>query len=742
MVPAAVKRARTISLLALAALVAVGALVALSLSVENSAQFQRLQPVVLLASAVAVLVLSVLIARKVVQLVAARRRGDPGSRLTARTAAVFGALVALPLVTVYLFSLGFLNRGIDSWFRDEVKQGLNDSASLSRSVRDLLLREHGEIAERFAERLAGLPSSQMLVELDRELAASGANEIVIYGEHARILGVASRSVSDALPPRPPAELVRRIADGATYVSFEPLAGSNYLIRAAAPVPGGMLGPQDARFVVAAYDPPSRFAELTEAVDRSRSTYADVEALREPLKYSFSVTLTLVLLVTLLGAIYGAIFSAEVLFKPVQDLMAGTRAVARGDLETRVPPSSDDEMGSLVDSFNDMTFGLRRAREENAASRLAVERERERLALILARLSSGVLAVDRALVLRLANAAAGHILGVDFAGREGQPLDAIESADPRLRQFVVALRERLDAGREEWREQLELAADGAAPARVLACACVPLPQGGEPGFVVVLEDVTHLLQAQRDAAWGEVARRLAHEIRNPLTPIQLSAERMRLRLLPGLTGQDAEMVERSTHTIVQQVESMKQMVNDFSEYARAPAVRVAPFDLNGLVTEVADLYRAQEAAIPIVVELDPAIERIEADRGRVRQVLNNLLTNALEALEGVRPASIQLQTRLVEERGAPAVVVTVTDNGPGFQPEMLGRVFDPYVTSKPRGTGLGLAIVKKIVEDHGGRIEAENRPEGGARVRVMLPLREGAREQALRERRSELRRERA
>ncbi len=742
MVPAAVKRARTIALLALAALVAVGALVALSLSVENSAQFQRLQPVVLLASAVAVLVLSVLIARKVVQLVAARRRGDPGSRLTARTAAVFGALVALPLVTVYLFSLGFLNRGIDSWFRDEVKQGLNDSASLSRSVRDLLLREHGEIAERFAERLAGLPSSQMLVELDRELAASGANEIVIYGEHARILGVASRSVSDALPPRPPAELVRRIADGATYVSFEPLAGSNYLIRAAAPVPGGMLGPQDARFVVATYDPPSRFAELTEAVDRSRSTYADVEALREPLKYSFSVTLTLVLLVTLLGAIYGAIFSAEVLFKPVQDLMAGTRAVARGDLETRVPPSSDDEMGSLVESFNDMTFGLRRAREENAASRLAVERERERLALILARLSSGVLAVDRALLLRLANAAAGHILGVDFAGREGQPLDAIESADPRLRQFVAALRERLDAGREEWREQLELAADGTAPARVLACACVPLPQGGEPGFVVVLEDVTHLLQAQRDAAWGEVARRLAHEIRNPLTPIQLSAERMRLRLLPGLTGQDAEMVERSTHTIVQQVESMKQMVNDFSEYARAPAVRVAPFDLNGLVTEVADLYRAQEAAIPIVVELDPAIERIEADRGRVRQVLNNLLTNALEALEGVRPASIRLQTRLVEERGAPVVVVTVTDNGPGFQPEMLGRVFDPYVTSKPRGTGLGLAIVKKIVEDHGGRIEAENRPEGGARVRVMLPLREGAREQALRERRSELRRERA
>lgn len=742
MVAAPVKRVRTVALLALAALVAVGALVALSLSVENSAQFERLQPVVLLASAFAVLVLAVLIARKVLQLVAARRRGDPGSRLTARTAVVSGALVALPLVTVYAFSLGFLNRGIDSWFRDEVKQGLNDSAALSRSVRDLLLREHGEIAERFAQRLSSLPSAEMLVELDRELAASDANEIVIYGEHARILGIASRSVPDALPAQPPPELVRRVADGATYVSFEPLAGSSYLIRAAAPVPGGMMGPQDARFVVATYDPPSRFAELTEAVDRSRSTYADVEALRQPLKYSFSVTLTLVLLVTLLGAIYGAIFSAELLFRPVQDLMAGTRAVARGDLETRVPPSADDEMGSLVESFNDMTLGLRRAREENAASRLAVERERERLALILARLSSGVLAVDRGLVLQLANAAAGDILGVDLSGREGQPLDAIEGEDPRLRQFLAALRERLAEGREEWREQLELAADGAMPTRVLACACVPLPQGGEPGYVIVLEDVTHLLQAQRDAAWGEVARRLAHEIRNPLTPIQLSAERMRRRLLPGLTGQDAEMVERSTHTIVQQVESMKQMVNDFSEYARAPAVRLAPFDLNQLVTEVADLYRAQEAAIPIVVDLDPAIERIEADRGRVRQVLNNLLTNALEALEGAQPATIGLQTRLVEEAGVPCASLTVTDNGPGFQPDMLGRVFDPYVTSKSRGTGLGLAIVKKIVEDHGGQIEAENRPEGGARVRVMLPLRSGVRMQASRERRSESRRERA
>jgi nitrogen fixation/metabolism regulation signal transduction histidine kinase len=277
-----------------------------------------------------------------------------------------------------------------------------------------------------------------------------------------------------------------------------------------------------------------------------------------------------------------------------------------------------------------------------------------------------------------------------------------------------------------------------------CACVPLPaEDATPrSYVIVFDDVTNLLQAQRDAAWGEVARRLAHEIKNPLTPIQLSAERMRRKLLPGLNVADAEMVERSTHTIVQQVESMKQMVNDFSEYARAPSMHVANFDLNQLATEVADLYRSQGTLVTIDTVLDAGVTSIEADRGRIRQVLNNLLTNAFEALEQVQGARIELRTELAANEPLPAVWMTVLDNGPGFQRDLLARIFDPYVTSKPRGTGLGLAIVKKIVEDHGGRIEADNQPDGGARVRVMLPLKERQRTGAIRERRTELRRERA
>jgi nitrogen fixation/metabolism regulation signal transduction histidine kinase len=655
---------------------------------------------------------------------------------------VFGALVVMPLLIVYLFSLEFLNRGIDSWFRVEIRQGLNDAVVLSRAALDLRMREYGERTDRFAQSLSEMSGSEAIFALDEERRASGAQEIVLYGEYERILAASSQSAPDALPARPPTDLVRQVREGRAYVSLEPVAEGEYVIRTAAPL-GRTEDGRDIRFVLVIHEVPRQLAELTDAVQRSYSQYGDLAALREPLKYSFRLTLTLVLLVTMLAAIYGAIFSAEQLFRPVQDLMAGTRAVAKGDLATRLPLGSRDEMGFLVHSFNDMTKRLRRAREETERTREAVEAERERLAVILARLSTGVVTVDRHLNLRLANQAAGTILGADLAANAGRLLTDIAAGDDRLRQFSDELRVRFAAGREEWREQFELSGGAGSAPRVLVCACVPLASGsaeGGPGYVIVFDDVTQLLQAQRESAWGEVARRLAHEIKNPLTPIQLSAERMRRRLAGTLSPADAEILERSTDTIVQQVETMKQMVNAFSEYARAPAMQVARFSLNQLVAEVAELYRSQDAAVEIATMIDPQLEWVEADRGRIRQILNNLVTNALEALEGVSPGRIELQTALAEAEGQSVALLTVSDNGPGFQRELLGRIFDPYVTSKPRGTGLGLAIVRKIVEEHGGRIEAENRPEGGARVRVMLPLKDRSRVASFRERRAVQRRE--
>jgi nitrogen fixation/metabolism regulation signal transduction histidine kinase len=383
------------------------------------------------------------------------------------------------------------------------------------------------------------------------------------------------------------------------------------------------------------------------------------------------------------------------------------------------------------------------------SQQAVERERERLSIILARLTTGVIAIGRDLVLRSANQAASNILGVDLEQGVGQPLDALAAENPRYARFVGEVSARLSRGEEEWREQMDLKPEMTG-ARVLVCACTPLP-GNEHadndaerqgGFVIVFDDISALLQAQRDAAWGEVARRLAHEIKNPLTPIQLSAERMRRRYLEQMTGEDAQILDRATYTIVQQGEAMKAMVNAFSEYARAPDMKVTKFPLNALVTEVADLHRVQESTVRIDVELDTHIENVEADRGRVRQILNNLIVNGVEAVENVPGGHVVASTRLESVGSAEYATITLTDNGPGFSREVLGRVFDPYVTSKPKGTGLGLAIVKKIVEEHGGRVEADNRPEGGGRVRVSLPVTDGSRQLVARERRAEPRKERA
>ncbi len=722
--------------------IGLGAFLLLAKSVQNSAEFGRLQLWILLVDACGVVALSILLARRLWRLVRDYRAHVPGSRLTARTVVIFGALVIAPLLIVYVSSLEFINQGIDSWFKVEVKQGLNDALGLSRAALDLRMREYSAHTAALAESLAGTEPADMFGKLEVARRSNQALEIAVFGARGRIIAASVENPLETMPTQPPPDLVRQVEQHLPYVSLEPQGGNRYLIRTAAPLPRAGAG-RETRYLVAIYAVPEQLAALSEAVQDSYNQYGNLAAMREPLKYSFRLTLTLVVLLAMLAAIYLAIFSAQRLVRPVQDLIEGTRAVGKGDFAKRLPLPSRDEMGFLVHSFNDMTKRLRRAREEATRSQQAVERERTRLAIILARLSTGVLAIDRSMTVRTANEAAGAILGVDLSGANGRALPELAAGHERLGQFVAALAVRFAAGREEWREQLDL--DGTGGRRTLMCACTPLPgEDSGVGFVIVFDDITALLQAQRDAAWGEVARRLAHEIKNPLTPIQLSAERLRRRLLAGMSERDADILERGTRTIVQQVETMQQMVNAFSEYARAPEMQITRFSLNQLVQEVADLYRSQDPRTQIHLELDERIESIEADRGRVRQILNNLVTNALEALDGVSTPKLEITTKLESSGDAEYAALTVCDNGPGFQRELLGRVFDPYVTSKPKGTGLGLAIVKKIIEEHGGRIDADNRPEGGARVRVVLPVKDSTRAASgsARERREQLRRERA
>ncbi|MDX1516299.1 MAG: ATP-binding protein, partial [Woeseiaceae bacterium] len=433
-----------------------------------------------------------------------------------------------------------------------------------------------------------------------------------------------------------------------------------------------------------------------------------------------------------------------LVAPIQDLVAGTRAVAKGDFDTRLPTPSRDEIGFLISSFNDMTQRLAAARREASLSQALVEAERANLEIILARLSTGVVALDSDLRIRTANQASGAILNVNLENRIGELLTEVAKNEPLLEQFVDVARVHLDADETEWREQIVLR--GEVGRRVLTCACTTLPseENTPAGYVIVFDDITALLQAQRDAAWGEVARRLAHEIKNPLTPIQLSAERMRRKYLETMSDEDAQVLDRATHTIVQQVEAMKEMVNAFSDYARAPDIDIGRFDLDKLVHEVVDLYRAQDRNIDIEVTSDPAMPPIDADIGRVRQMLHNLIRNAIEALDNTPDGRIDVHVCGAEVDGIEMAQIQVEDNGPGFKTGSVSQVFDPYVTTKPKGTGLGLAIVKKLVEEHMGTIRAENRKDGGALISIRLPLTEAAREALIAKGsgRSEMRRERA
>ncbi len=718
------------------------ALFLLSRSAQNSEDFNRLHIVILSINILGVLVLFMLLVGNLARLLREYRTNVPGARLKARIVGMFVGLAVLPLLVVFYFSVQFINRGIDSWFNVEVEEGLDNALELSRAVLEIQKREHLYATQQVARRLGLVHERQFVFELSMLRRESGASEMTLFGTNARIIATSSDRASASLPRPLTEEVALQAQQNRPFVSLDPLENGRYEIRTAAvftirgrAIPVG---------VIQAYFPVTeRLGRMTNSVENSLRGYQQMVFLREPLKSTLTLTLTVVLMLSLLAAIYGAFVLSRRLVAPIQDLVAGTRAVAQGDYDTILPTPSRDEIGFLINSFNDMTQRLATARRETSLSQALVEAERANLEVILARLSTGVVALDSDLRIRTANQASGAILNVDLENRAGEYLTEIAKNEPLLEQFVDVARVHLDAGETEWREQIVLR--GEVGRRVLSCACTTLPSDGDspPGYVVVFDDITALLQAQRDAAWGEVARRLAHEIKNPLTPIQLSAERLRRKYLDSMSEDEAQVLDRATHTIVQQVEAMKEMVNAFSDYARAPDMEFGRFSLDRLVHEVVDLYRAQDSGVDILVASDPSLPFIDADIGRVRQILHNLVRNAIEALENTEEGRVEVQVCAAEIDGIEIAQIKVEDNGPGFPTGSVSQVFDPYVTTKPKGTGLGLAIVKKLVEEHMGTIRAENRKDGGALISIRLPLNEAAREAMIAKAtgRSEIRRER-
>jgi len=694
---------------------------------------------------VALLILAWSIVYRIVQLLRNVRTEAPGARLAARWVRNFLVLSLPPAVIVFAFSAYFLTRAIDDWFDVQVERALADSLELAQDFLDNRKLDVQNQLRDIALDVGGLPEGGDMLrrELLEHVRFTGPTDLSVTEADGNLVATASIEPLSGLPERPDDYFLLQAREAGEYADEAPTAEGGLRIRAIQRLPGRLPGSPE-RYLVANYPLPPGLTALTGSIERELVRYQNVSYLRESLKQSFVLVLTLVLLLTVLLAMLAALNAARRMVAPLSRLSLATHKVAEGDLEQEVAAGPNDEIGFLVSSFNDMTQALRAASEAAELSRADLQAQGELLESVLGNLSSGVLTLDEQERILTANEACLGVLGLEGADIPGASLDRLSQRAPHLDVFVSAIRHQAARGRKDWQQEIRLSHPNGPLVLLMRGTRVPLlepPSSGEgekggrkvnQGQVIVFDDVTVLNQAQREAAWSEVARRLAHEVKNPLTPIRLAAERLKLKLADRLEAADAEMVRRASGTIVAQVEALRRMVDAFGDYAREPALAREAIRLDELVREVVALYQHGDDAAKFALDLCPGPEGLAADPGRLRQMLHNLIRNAGQAgsSQGAavgdegRPAgpfTIAIESRVRERNGQPEVELEVRDNGPGFPDKVLDRPFEPYVTHKQDGSGLGLAICRKIVSEHDGRIAISNLDSGGACVRITLPL---------------------
>ena len=666
----------------------------------DTAVLERQFPLLLALNAALAALLAGLVVYQLVAMARRYRARVFGTRLTLRLLTRFAALAVVPGLIVYAVSVQFLTRSIESWFDVKVDAALEGGINLAQQAIDQMMFELQAKGRAMALELAERSEAQLPARLERLRSQAGVAEAVVVSSSGRLVASASDDVTRLVPELPSRELLRQARANRSYTAVDSVAGRPLSLRVVLPLDSRGLA-EEARFLQLRNSVPLQFGRSAEAVESAYRDYRELAISRDGLKRIYVVTLSFALLMALFVAVGVAVAQSNLLAEPLANLAQATQAVARGDFTRQAPVTSRDELGVLTESFNSMTHQLEEARRGVESNRAALEAAKAHLENILANLSAGVLVYDHELELTISNHGARAIAGAE--------LDA----------FAARMRERfLEHGAKDWQLDLALRDGKAVHARG---ARLPLSTGG--GYVAVFDDITQLVQAQRATAWAEVARRLAHEIKNPLTPIQLSAERLEMKLGERLAREDAETLRRATGTIVSQVAALKAMVDDFRDYARLPAPAPSRLDLNNLVADVLALY--ENSPVPIVKRLAEALPPVWADGAQIRQVIHNLVQNAQDSLENTgasgAAASIEVRTELAGD----GVRLVVTDNGGGFPEELMARIFEPYVTTKPRGTGLGLAIVKKIVDEHHGSVAIENRPSRGASVSVLLPLAKAA-----------------
>ncbi len=684
----------------------------LSRASSNTASFGEHYTLLIVLNILLVVVLAGLIAYQIWIVRKRIRQRVFGARLTMRLIILFALMAVVPGTLIYGVSVQFLSRSIESWFDVRVDSALEGGINLGRSVLDAQLQDLVRKSEAMAVSLADEPNNSHLTTLNRLREQAGVQEATLFSAHGQVLAFSGTDTASLLPQFPSPTILRIVRAQRPYSSIETLGGKGLYLRVIVPVNVLSIN-EDIRILQLLQRVPGKVAQDAEAVQEVYRDYKELAFSRHGLNKLFALTLTMTLLFSLLSAVALAFVLSQRMSAPLGLLAEGTRAVAKGDFSPMQPVKARDELGQLMQSFNAMTRQLAETGAVVEHKQQQLEASKGYLESILAHLSSGVIAFDERFYVKSANPIAAQLLGVDLQTlREVKVFDWGEK-EALLAPLAETLTRRLQSEEQkEWQEQIVLANEGGA--KILLMRGSRLPATIDSGYVVVFDDVTRLIQAQRDAAWGEVARRLAHEIKNPLTPIQLSAERLSHKLAAKLDPADADILERATHTIVNQVAALKSMVDEFSQYARQPALNLQPLDLNQLASEVLTLY--ENSPVPVKTELARDLPQVNGDPNLLRQVIHNLLQNAQDAL--ANHASPQITVRTDVENNY--TMLRVIDNGTGFPPDILARVFEPYVTTKAKGTGLGLAIVKKIVEEHHGEVEIRNLDGGGACVCVKLP----------------------
>ena len=640
------------------------------------------------------------------------RRGVFGAKLTLKLLLMFGVVALLPVLVVYGASVFFLNRSIETWFDVRVDNALASGVNLGQAALDDLLQDLDKKAQRIALSLSDQGAGSIITSLSTLREQSAVQELTLFDERGGVIAHVGGERATLLPMLPDRALLWQVRQQQPYSSIEEAGDRGLVMRVLEPVYTVSFS-GETRVLQLVQPVPASLARDAQAVQEAYREYQQISLSRLGLKRIYGAALTLTLLLALLLTFVIAYLLSDRLGAPLRTLARGTRAVAKGDFSQMPSVASRDELGVLIQSFNRMTRQLSEAREEVAQNHQETEQAKAFLERVLANLSSGVVVLDENQRIRTANSAAAQILGAAVGDLEGRLLIALGMTDSPLRSFGETVSKRFAEQSGEWSSQIDYTEHG--DKQTLLLRGTHLPAGVERGYVLVFDDMTKLIDAERNAAWSEVARRLAHEIKNPLTPIQLSAERIARKLGGRLEPTDAEFLDRATQTIVNQVAAMKSMVDAFAGYARMPRAKLAPLDLNALVREILTLYDGKSLGLEL--QLDPALPPVVGDSTLLRQVIHNLLQNAQDALADHAAPRVEVSTSL----SADAVCLAVNDNGGGFPEHLMARLFEPYATTKAKGTGLGLAIVKKIVEEHQGKIQIENLKTGGAAIRIALPV---------------------